>query len=260
MIPGDEQKDATRSDEGESQTTDKSMASRLSVWIGVIASLVTVILTLVNGYTKIQIDQKKTELDSRAQLVEESKERVSRYIFVHDLYPDILGKEIGKKTLSINLVRLALSPEEANTLFSGFQTSSSEELQSAGQIGISAMRDQELAKLVSEMDDYKATTRISAVQTLVQEYKASPTAVSLVLRLFDQTVIDTLSADGRVNAFVFLKETDPAAWGPEQIRTADDVVARIHQRDITSQARIGKRTQEVLDEFRTHLQKIKNGQ
>lgn len=122
-------------------------AGRVTVWIGIASSILTIALTVVNTYTKARIDaadfalkEKTQEFEAkfkeRAAVIEESKERTSRYTFVHQLFPDLADKDETKKELTVNLVRLTLTDDEASRLFSGFTKSSNQQLQNAGNAGI----------------------------------------------------------------------------------------------------------------------------
>lgn len=129
--------------------TDTQTSSRggIIAWVGIASSVLTVTLTMFNAYTKNHIDAAElqlkesqqrldAQLKERSTSVEESKERTRRYEFVHTLLPDLLAKEAPKNELTINLIRLALTDEEATKLFTGFSQSASEELQSAGSTAI----------------------------------------------------------------------------------------------------------------------------
>jgi hypothetical protein len=139
-----------------STTSDNSAGSKSGplAWIGIVSSIVTVGLTVVNGYTKFKIDQtdvqiKKREVElkettaileealkERATKLEESKERTSRYTFVRTLLPDLMDRDRTKKELTINLIGLALNAQEAEKLFRGFSSSSSPEVRQTGRDGI----------------------------------------------------------------------------------------------------------------------------
>lgn len=124
---------------------------RITTLVAIGSSILTIVLTMYNTYTKAQIDaadsyvkQRQLELDAklkeRSANLEESKERTGRYTFVHTLFPDLLDKETSKKELTINLIRLALTEEEGTKLFTGFSKSSNEQLQSAGNTAITIIQ------------------------------------------------------------------------------------------------------------------------
>jgi hypothetical protein len=103
------------------QRARKSFGERASFWVGVLGSLVTVVLTLWNGYTKQQIDRREEDLKAleltlqeRSTGVEESRERVDRYKWVLSLFTDLGSTDERKRNFALSLVRLALTKEEAN--------------------------------------------------------------------------------------------------------------------------------------------------
>lgn len=125
-----------------------SQSGNTTFWVGIASSILTIALTVFNAYTKAQVDaadlrlkertqEFESKLKERAAVLEESKERTGRYTFVHTLFNDIADKDQTKKELTINLIRLSLTDEEAARLFSGFTKSSNEQLQNAGNAGIS---------------------------------------------------------------------------------------------------------------------------
>ncbi len=96
--------------------------------------------------------------------IEESKERVDRYKWVHGLFPDLNENDKKKKNFTISLIRQALTRGEAEQLFARLQTSSDKELQSVGQSGITAIQNEPIALLVSQMNASTADVCKSAVQ------------------------------------------------------------------------------------------------
>ncbi len=90
------------------------MGDRLTRWIGIVGSLITVVLTGWNAYTKSQIDQREAALKQlelglkeRSAGLEESRERVERYKWVLGLFPDLVATDERKRNFTVNLIRLA---------------------------------------------------------------------------------------------------------------------------------------------------------
>ena len=120
-------------------------------WVGIAASAITLLLTVYNAYTKAQIDASELrlkeqsekvdlELKERAADLDASKDRTGRYTFVRTLLPDLLSKDAAQRSLSVNLIRLALTDEESAKLFNGFVLSDDRNLQAAGNEAITALR------------------------------------------------------------------------------------------------------------------------
>lgn len=129
-----------------------SFPGKATVFIGIASSLVTIVLTIFNTYTKARIDandeqlkDKQVELDLKikqqsAQL-EQSRDRTARYTFVHSLFPELSG-DPKKQELTVNLIRLSLTDDEATKLFSGFSSSADKTVQKAGSTGIAIITNE----------------------------------------------------------------------------------------------------------------------
>jgi len=251
------------------QKQTKPLSEKISFWIGIIGTIVTIGLTVWNTITKNQIDAQKAtlemaqakqdstlkriqaELDERTTRIEESKERVERYKWVFDLFPSLTAPDEKKKNFSVNLIRLALTTEEAQTLFTGLQTSKDKNLKSVGETGITAI-DNEALYLVNQIDGNDASTRKSAVARLIRAYHSSSQAIGATLDLLGSKKIGTLSASGKINALVFLSNTDSQAWTADQLTEANKVLQSIPR--VQGQTQTNKN----LGLFKEFIEKAKN--
>jgi hypothetical protein len=235
----------------------KSLGEQITLWVGVVGSLVTISLTIWNAHTKSQIDAREEELRAleiklkeRTTGIEESKEKVDRYKWVLSLFPDLNETDEKKKNFTISLIRLALTRDEAEQLFASLQTSPNKELQSIGQSGSASVQIEPIALLVTQMNASTAEVRKSAVAALERDYNSSPQAITLILRGYDQDKVNGLSPSGIINGLYFLSATDPNAWNQQQVETGKQVISRIEARDP------GAQTKAALDAFRSLLQKV----
>ena len=99
-------------------------------------------------------------------------------------------------------------------------------------------------------------TRLGAVENLIQNYRANPAAVEQALLLLEPSKIETLSASGRINVLVFLRNTDKIAWTPQNITRAENALAQIRARANQGVA-IGNQTEEALNKMTDFLNNIK---
>lgn len=235
----------------------KSFYDNLSFWIGIIGTVTTLVLTVWNANTKMEIDRREAELKSleimlkeRSTGVEESKERVERYKWVFSLFPNLNGDDPQEKNFAINLIRLALTQKEAQQLFSGLQASSDTTLQSLGENGIKVIENEPIFNLVSQMNASTAEIRKHAVAMLIQDYKSSSKAISLTLRLYEPDKIDNLSPSGKINGLYYLSATDPEAWKKDQKQAANDVLVQLQS------SSPGPQTQKAIDAAKAFLGKI----
>jgi len=236
----------------------QSFSDRITFWVGVLGSLVTVGLTIWNTHTKTLIDKREEDLKTlevrlkeRSTGVEESKERVDRYKWVLSLFPTLNSKDKNEKNFTISLIRLALTKDEAEQLFTGLQTSTDTTLQSVGQSGIAAIQNEPIALLVSKMNGSSAPGRKDAVADLVRDYKSSSQAITLTLNMYDKDKIGNLSPNGIINGLYYLSSTEPSSWNKQQLEDAKDIIRRIKANNP------GVQTKAALNSFESLLQKIK---
>lgn len=257
-MAGDERPEVSRSTADEQKSKGKrTLTEQITLWVGVLGSVITILLTIWNTHTKSEIDKREENLKQlelslkeRTTGLEESRERVDRYKWVLTLFPDLNEKDEKKRNFTIALVRLALTKAEAEQLFAGLQTSSNKELQSLGQSGITAIQDEAIGILVSRMNGNSSEIRKDAVATLVREFKSSTPAITLVLRTYEPDRIDNLSPSGVINGLYYLSATDPAAWDRQQAEAGRQLAARIEARGG------GPQTKDALSTFRSLLLKL----
>jgi len=235
----------------------KSLIDKITLWVGAVSAIVTISLTIWNAHTKSQIDQREadlkeleTALRARTINIEESKERVDRYKWVLSLFPELNETDKKKSNFTISLIRLALTRDEAEQLFSSLQTSPDKALQSVGQNGITAIQIEPIALLVSQMNASTADARKSAVAALERDYKSSSQAITLVLRTYEQDKIESLSPSGIINGLYFLSASDPNAWDQKQVEAGGQIITALEKRGA------GAQTKASLNAFRALLQKV----
>lgn len=75
----------------------KSVVDKITIWIGVISSVITISLTIVNTIIQNRIQDKDRELKNWEMRLKEdqknleaSKEKVSRYSWIQKLIPDLI--------------------------------------------------------------------------------------------------------------------------------------------------------------------------
>jgi len=233
----------------------KPLVERAGLWIGTLGSLITIVLTLVNAQTKNEIDKREenlkaleVQLKERTTGIEESKERVERYKWVLSLLPSLMEEDTSKRNFTVALVRLALTKDEAEQLFSGLQASASKELRQAGQQGFESIENQELNRLVLQMNANSSEDRRSAVAKLEREYSSSAAAISLVLDLYNPERISALSPSGVINGFYYLSATDPQAWTSQNAQAAREAMSRI-----SAKSNIGPQTRAAIAKLEQHL-------
>jgi hypothetical protein len=234
---------------------------KLSTFVGVVGSIITISLTLWNTHTKSLIDEREGRLKEleaglkeRSTGIEESKERVDRYKWVFSLFGELNDKDERKRNFTISLIRLALTTTEAEQLFTSLQTSSDKGLQEVGQTGIAAIQVGPIIQLTAQLNASTPELRKSAVAALERDYKSSPQAIAQVLKTFEPDQIASLSPSGIINGLYYLSDTDPSTWNAQQVAAAKQAIARIEAKGA------GPQTKSSLDALRSLLQKVPAGQ
>ncbi len=232
----------------------RNLSEQLTLWIGILGSVITIALTAWNARTKNEIDKLEGTLRVRAENLEESRARVEVYKWVLTLLPNLDDKDKTRKTLTVNMINLALSKDEAQRLFAGLQTSDNDNLRLAGQSGLAAIQNEPVAALVGQLNAGDKPARLQAANVLERDYTSSPVAISLVLHLYDEDKITNLSADGMINGLYYLNRTDPAAWNGPLVELGGSVKSRIEKQGI------GDKTRAELTSFGNLLKRAAAGQ
>lgn len=124
------------------------MSDKISVWIGITSSIITISLSVLNynlnekiQQTEMTIRAIETNLKLKAHELEVSKEKTARYEFINKLMPDLLKQDKNQVILTTNLIALALNEEETANLFRGFANSEQENIKTLGEIGIQGIKE-----------------------------------------------------------------------------------------------------------------------
>jgi CheY-like chemotaxis protein len=132
----------------------KTTVGKISAWIGIISAITTVTFTSLTAYwsdktrtvetrlneREVELKELQTEWERRFKgeqiALEGNKERMARYAFVHTLFQGLLNeKDETQKTLTVNLINLALGKEEATALFVGLQSADDKQARELGMLG-----------------------------------------------------------------------------------------------------------------------------
>lgn len=224
-----------------SESDSKAAAPRVKTageWISVISAVVTLCLTGYNVYAKGQLDQaefalrqRTTEFEQQVRSIttqlEQSKERTSRYGFVNGLLPNVLATDPNQRALTVNLIRLSLTDEEADRLFAGLSTSQSAQAQSLGQEGLRQIQREKSAAQMAAEKEREGFAAIAA-----GDYDAALTAFAAAERSFPSyhNVFEihnllrrerTFSSDPATRQRVVARILREYSWGiPADIRPA----------------------------------------
>jgi hypothetical protein len=230
-------------------------------WLALVSALLTVVLTGLNAYWSREINRvdadlrvREAELKREQLALDEGKERMARYAFVHSLFDGVLNQNPAQKTLTINLVNLALTTDEAQKLFTGLEASNDAAARDVGTLGSDVVA---LTSLISRMNDAARESRVGAVDDLIRNHGASGAAVQQALGMLEPPRLDGLTAAGRINVLVFLRNTQATAWTAQDVARARQAIAEIRRRAKESGIAIGGQTDEALTRLSAHIDGLK---
>ncbi len=199
-------------------------------WSGrlvMLSPLFSGLLAMWNVTIQQRLNVAETTLKERAQQLEAQRDRVARLTFVHThLFPDLLGPDTRRRNMTIQLVRLTI-PEDADSLFAGFSASADSGLRAVGASGASAAADERVALLVAQLIGPSKAVRTTAFEELRTRFTGSTAAITYTLDALSPPNLSRLSADGRVNALLFLSQTSAEAWSIDQVTRGTNVMSAI---------------------------------
>ena len=213
------------------------VAERLGLWVGLLGSIITVGLTIWNAKINSDINTNKGQIDAKLAAVEESKERVERFKWVQSLISTLDNTDEKTRTYNIALIKLALSPAEAEALFSGLQSSTIAVVQTAANQGLALLKtDDGLDALVAKLNGPNESVRKGTLSNLMANYNSSARAVSAALALLSKENASQLTAQGAVNLLTFLNATTPDAWTKASGESAAAILADLLARPVGPQS------------------------
>lgn len=225
-------------------------------WLAVVSPILSGMLALWNVTIQQRLTAAETTLKERAQQLEAQRDRVARLTFVHErLLPDLLGPDARRRNVTIQLVRLTI-PEDADTLFAGFRASADSGLREVGASGALAAADERAALLVAQLIGPSKAARTAAFEQLRARYTGSTPAITYTLDALAPPRLSRLSADGRVNALLFLAATTPDAWSIEQVTRGTSILDAL-ERTVTPST--GALTLERAGQVRTVIRRARSG-
>jgi hypothetical protein len=236
----------------DSEPRERTWAGRLVA----LTPLFTAALAVWNVSIQQRLNQAETTLRERAQQLEAQRDRVARLTFVHErLFPDLLGADPRRRGVTVQLIRLTI-PEDADSLFAGLRASADSGLREVGATGAAAAAGERAAQLVAQLIGPDKATRTRAFDELRARHAGSTAAITYALDALSPPRLARLSADGRVNALLFLAATAPEAWSPEQVQRAPGVLAAV---EATVTPQTGRLTLERAGQVRAVIRRAQEG-
>jgi tetratricopeptide (TPR) repeat protein len=123
-------------DEPVASSSTSSTARSVMATITAVSTVITIALSIGNYFLKQRFDEAEQRLKLRAQALDESRADIARFDYVYKLLSTVDKGTQAQQTLAVNVARLALRPEEQDTLFKGLAFSPNDQLASVGREGV----------------------------------------------------------------------------------------------------------------------------
>ena len=248
--------------------------SRPSSWIPLLAAI-TAIGTSVGQYQASSLKEKEAALEAREKVVsakeEESKlkdknkeleKRANELTTLISQYTAQMS-QLENEMLSANAELLSLAGEKnlGETKIAELEKSIADRTKKAQSIVASAKTrsaEIELQNLVRQMNSHSKPERLEAVAKLIESYNADKTATELSIEMLTMPQLESLSASGRINVLVFLRNTKPQAWSQDLLNSAEASIDEIKLRAEVGKTYIGPQTEDALKKLELHLRQVSN--
>ncbi len=116
-------------------------------------------------------------------------------------------------------------------------------------------QSERITRLILGMNEDSETIRIFSTNSLINEFQSSSLAIQETLALFDKGAIEELSANGRINALIFLSSTLPEAWDVNLAKIAREKIAFMEARQ-SQGVRIGSKTRKYISALEKLLDEL----
>jgi hypothetical protein len=198
-----------------------------------------------------EIEEKRLDLERQQFGLTEGKERMARYAFVQGLLPSATSeKDASQRAFAINLMNLALTEQEAAKLFTGMQASSDKRTQEAGSFGQELVA---VTSLVAQLDAAAKDARLGAAENLIRNYSRDNRAVEQTIAMLEQPRVTGLSASGRINVLVYLRNTEQSAWTPALRTRAQQAFAGMRSQHAVKALELGQQGLDALGQAERHV-------
>ncbi|WP_321414717.1 hypothetical protein [uncultured Desulfobacter sp.] len=256
----------------EASSLRKGGWSKPSSWVPLLVAIAA-IGTSIGQYQVSSFKEKEAALDAREKVVEAKEEEsqlkdrnkklekraneLTEYISQATTQMSQLQDEI--RTANNELLAVAEKKNIGPEKIAELERSIEKRTKKAESIVASAKKrnaEVELQNLVWQMNSEFKPDRLAAVAKLIESHSDSQAAVEYAVELITMPQLESLSASGRINVLVFLRNTKPIAWNKELLSGVDAAIDEIKNRAETGNAYIGPQTEEAINKLQRHVNEI----
>lgn len=260
----------TKKLQAEAASLRKGGWSKPSSWIPMLAAFAA-IATSVGQFQVNAINQREAALEAREKVIEakEEEKQLKKKNEKLEFKAKELTEKIAKSTsesleleeeiknANKQLLALATDRDVSPEQFEKIKRDAAERETKAESIAVAAKKrneEAEIQNLVWQMNSDVKATRLAAVEQLINNYRNSKSAISASIDLVTMPQIESLSASGRINILVFLRNTDPSGWDDKLKSKAEFAIDEIRERAESGKAFIGPQTDEAINRFVKHIE------
>jgi hypothetical protein len=238
------------------EVAEKVFIPLVGAFLSLVAAVLAAVLVFITDRqaSKIADQQNQIQRDiASIQTLQFSQELEQKYIEI--FYDEMTSGNASRQTIAISLLR-EINPQTGEKLNLWAQRSGILKPQ-AQQESINVQLQLQIQRIVQQINSSDRSTRLTATDTLKNQYSDSVDAVNGVLALFSPENIGSLSAEGRINALFFLKNTKASAWTPDLIQRGNQAIELLEERHQNGTAPIGQQTRQYLEDFKRYLSSVK---
>lgn len=253
----------------EAESLKKGWWGRPSSWIPMLAAIAA-IATSIGQFQLSSISQREAAVTARENVLEakeeekllreknEELEQKARALTeqISKATNESLQLEEEIKKANDQLLAFARKEGENKSLAEAVEKEVSQRAEKTESIVASAKRrnaQAQIESLVWQMNSNVKQVRLDTVEELIGSHRSNEAAISGAIDLITMPRLESLSASGRINALVFLRNTDPAVWNAGLKERAQTALRDIRERAEQGKVYIGPQTEEAMQRLETML-------
>ncbi|SEB01073.1 hypothetical protein SAMN05660964_03144 [Thiothrix caldifontis] len=255
----------------ETSSIKKGGWGKPSAWIPMLAAI-TAIATSIGQFQYSSLKEREDALEAREKVFEakveegrliekNNKLEVKSQELIQDIQKStseilLLKEEITKA--NEQLLKIAKEKDTDGTLVASVEKEISKRTEQVTNIVTSAESrnlEVQIQNLVWKMNSDVKEKRLAAVAELIEDHKENQIAISSAISLITMPQLETLSSSGRINVFVYLRNTEQSSWNEDLRKRAQDAIHTIKKMTNERKLNIGPQMEGEIHKLEEILKK-----
>jgi hypothetical protein len=255
----------------ETSSIKKGGWGKPSAWIPMLAAI-TAIATSIGQFQYSSLKEREDALEAREKVFEakveegrliekNNKLEVKSQELIQDIQKStseilLLKEEITKA--NEQLLKIAKEKDTDGTLVASVEKEISKRTEQVTNIVTSAENrnlEVQIQNLVWKMNSDVKEKRLAAVAELIEDHKENQIAISSAISLITMPQLETLSSSGRINVFVYLRNTEQSSWNEDLRKRAQDAIHTIKKMTNERKLNIGPQMEGEIHKLEEILKK-----